>query len=976
MNSGLIVSRIQRVLDTDGRGGDGSSVANDYAAAVKNANRRLNTGMSYLAETQQSEAIRIAEESPALLDECATLSFVQLPLWDTMCQDHGWALAEEVNDLSIEKLNAIYASATALEPLLRLYRKAVRMQDQFLVIRCLRRIIMMDKDNATWRQDLAAFEVKYIAHLGSQFKKMADTGDKDAMLRIAEEIDSGGWSVPIAARLLGDISDMRKADCEKKWQEQFLEDTDLLRTAYDAGNLQQTQKFIGNIQTIEMQGFVIPSKDKPLLEEVFAWCEQKSKEAKRVAARNQASIDLHKAIELENEAQIRELLSNPEFVESPPEEELERRARLVLQRFEIKRSRKRMQVCALIAIALISSGVAAGIKYRQVIRAKEKASLFVRLELALSNLDDAGLQNILSETKKDAPALYADSDVKLWEQKLAELVKTTSAQRQSFDLLMNEIQKVADTGFQICDDGAVRSDLDNAHAALPPNDLDREKQLAKVRVAFESYCIEKIKSAEQSASEKLNALVAQAAKLWDQLKTQSFTEDIDKRSTLIKQEFADWQSAYNNQFPQLEVKYVESISALNKADQFARSIFEQVKKIDSAKSLDEWISRRDTLIKYCSIYPEVQPLTALVKCPYSDVIDGTLGVIKKTRILAQQCEKSISLEPFNAICKDIIEFEKFETQVAMYAIYEKNGTLKDARVHSLGVPTLKALGDGTVVSGMLYQAVNGPNGFRDGIIKTSRVVTFAMMPHCKYLNNLINKATETSLDSEMMVHYLTEEVEKITVDTELTDYKRVQLLNVYYGYLSELSNLKVNYKFQTLSSKIQKLAQPLHIGNDRFLSWMYDDFKDVQDREKKCRYFLKQSGNLATQIRQVLCSQALFAKLANLKVVYIGSVRVRDKGLLNFVDQKASYGEIFVLRLDDNCYKLHHVLTKTGDRFFLRTSDTVLAPGEPLFVFSSGTKITALPAEVKSLRQIYSLAKKPDVRISYPPSWPVGLEVK
>jgi len=557
-------------------------------------------------------------------------------------------------------------------------------------------------------------------------------------------------------------------------------------------------------------------------------------------------------------------------------------------------------------------------------------------------------------------------------------MKKASAQRQSFDLLMNEIQKVADTGFQICDDDTLRSDLDKALAALPPNDLDRENKLAKARVAFESYCIEKTKSTEQSASEKLNALAAQAAKLREQLKTQSFTEDIEKRITLIKREFADWQSAYNNRFPQLEVKYVESISALNKADQFARSIFEQVKKIDSAKSLDEWISRRDTLVKYCSIYPEVQPLSALMKCPYSDVIDGTLGVIKKTLILAQQCAESTSLENFNAVCKDIMEFKEFEIEVAMYAIYKKKGTLKDARVYSLGVPTLKAsaAGTGTEIKGMLYQAVNRSNGFRDGIIKTYSDVTFAMMPHCKYLNNLINKATETSLDSEMMVHYLIEEVEKITADAELTDYKRVQLLNVYYGYLSELSNLKVNYKFQTLSNKIQKLAQPIRIGKDLFLSWMYDDFKDVQDREKKCRYFLKQSGNLASQIQQVLCSQALCSKLASLKVVYIGSVRVRGKGSLNLVDQKTSYGEIFALRLNDNSYKLHHVLTKKGDRFFLRTSETVLAPGEPLFVFSSGSRITALPAEVKSLRQIYSLAKKPDIKISYPPSWPVGLEAK
>lgn len=397
--------------------------------------------------------------------------------------------------------------------------------------------------------------------------------------------------------------------------------------------------------------------------------------------------------------------------------------------------------------------------------------------------------------------------------------------------------------------------------------------------------------------------------------------------------------------------------------------------------MDEWLAYRDVLVKYCSAYPEVQPMMALVNIPYRDALEGTLSVFKQTGSEARTYAEANALGKMKAIIQDIKDYEKIDSQTAMYAVYKKTESLKDASVYSLGQPTLLRLaatgvGTNTEIRGMLYAPARGSDEFKDDMFKTYSDVTFAMMPHCKYINDLINKVSSDSIMASTLVPYLIAGLEKIKTDAYLTDYKRIQLLKLYYGYLSELAKLSGNDRLQIFSDDLQSLAQPVKVGNDPTISWLFVNLADVKDREKACSAFLKRSGNITDVIKQVMLSQEVYALLARLKVAYVGSVSVRDKRHLNFVNPKESYGEMFALRMDDNSYKLHHVLTKTGDRYVLRANDTVLTPGEPLFVFVTGTQITSLPTEVKTLLRIYSLYKNPDVRINYPPSWPVGLEVK
>jgi hypothetical protein len=978
MNSALLVSKIQRLLDTDGQCGDGAAIAGDYVAAVNRVNRRLNTCMTYLAEAQHSEAIRIAEESPAILDECATLSFVQFQAWQELCRESGWPTAESINEYSIEKLNAVYASASALEPLLKLYRKAVRSQDPMLVIRCLRRIITMDKGNQTWRQDLASFETRYLVALKEQFKQATAAQDKETLFRIAEEIETGGWIAPIDGTLLVGISDMRKADQKASWNVQFSENITLLHDAYVTKDFDKTQKYLANVQGMEKQGFVIPPPAKAVLEEMSEWCATLALEKAKETARRKLSVDLHKAIELADEHQIRSLLSSPEFLEISPDEDLTRRARITLQRFEFKRSQRRTQICSLIAFALVAVTAAGGFKYKQFLHTANRNALVQRLELAYSQENEEALQAIFQEIKTSDPKLYADGVVKIWEQKRSDLAQQTALKRQSFDHLSDELQSMADTRFANCDKDSVKSKLAEAKQVQPKNDLARGAKLAKIVASFFESCEAETKNAEQTAEKKLEPILSQSTEIQQQLQAEKLTDTLKNRVGQLKKSFADWQNSYSNQFPLQEVRCKSSAAALANAEQEAQSVFDQLKQIESAKTIEDWMSSRDTLVKYCASYPEVKPLMGLMKNPYKEAVDGTLSVFRLTTERAKKYEWAASNEKLEAVCTDIKEYADVDSQTKMYGIYTRGGTLKGSKVFSLKVPTIKPAAKGATgveITGMLFLPNRNMDGFTDEKVPAAVSVDFALMPHCKYFNRLIEKASEPPETALAMVSFLLEESQKILGDAELTNVKRVQLLHVYYGYIATLANISVDPDFAELTKTLQRLGKPLPIAADSSISWLFTEQKDVQDREKECAAFLKQNDDFVDRIKKTLCIQAIAAAMASQQVTFVGSAKLEGNNLFVFAGARASCNSVFALRMEDDSFKLRHVLQVTGDTVALASKDTVLLPGEPLFAFSYKSQITSLPGEVKRVLREYQIPLS-TVKHSLPPSWPVGLEVK
>lgn len=235
MSRALIVRKIQDVLNASGRCDDGIEIAASYATVVNLVNRRLDTCKNYIDQGQIGEAIRIAEERPPLFETCQMLSFDRLPMWQNMCQIKGWPEAEAIKSDLLSILNDVFSSSAALEPLTELYRKAYQSQDLRMSVRCLRRIAKLDSENKKWASVLASFEARYLSELKDQFFPAAALKNKATMHRIAEEIETGCWSVAADPGLLGAIAEMRKAEIDTPITSdiQVSADSDLFQAAPD-----------------------------------------------------------------------------------------------------------------------------------------------------------------------------------------------------------------------------------------------------------------------------------------------------------------------------------------------------------------------------------------------------------------------------------------------------------------------------------------------------------------------------------------------------------------------------------------------------------------------------------------------------------------------------------------------------------------------------------------------------------------------
>ena len=212
MSRVLVVRKIQEVLNEGGRCDNGADIAVDYATAVNLLNRRIETSKNFLYQGQLGEAIRIAEERPPLFETSQMLSFERLPMWQNMCQVKGWPEADPIKTDILVTLKDAFSTPKALEALIDLHLAVTRAQDLRLAVRCLRRIVKLDRENYKWASVLESFEEHYLKELKEQFFSAATLKNRATMHRIAEEIEIAIWSVAPDTGLLAAIAGMRKEE--------------------------------------------------------------------------------------------------------------------------------------------------------------------------------------------------------------------------------------------------------------------------------------------------------------------------------------------------------------------------------------------------------------------------------------------------------------------------------------------------------------------------------------------------------------------------------------------------------------------------------------------------------------------------------------------------------------------------------------------------------------------------------------------
>ena len=135
------------------------SAAADFLVACDETNDRLAAAAALLKQGLRSEAIRLCEVEPNLLDTVATLDFPEREQWNGLVAQYGIVAPPPLMLEWASVLNEAYALEQPLADLLRRHRLAALARGPLPVrIGLLRKLAECDADNPAWQEDLTVFE--------------------------------------------------------------------------------------------------------------------------------------------------------------------------------------------------------------------------------------------------------------------------------------------------------------------------------------------------------------------------------------------------------------------------------------------------------------------------------------------------------------------------------------------------------------------------------------------------------------------------------------------------------------------------------------------------------------------------------------------------------------------------------------------------------------------------------------------------
>ncbi len=1002
MNANTLISKIQRVIDLEGESSDAASLLEQYADAVKQTNARLGRCDAYLQENQSSEAMRIADEQPQLLDLCATLAFAQYPVWRELCRSKGWDLPPELDEDAVSRIQTLFEGNSAVESLNDLHRRAVRRHDDALRMSCLRRLVDVDKRNSVqWRQDLAVLESRAMNSLLLRIKEAKARGETSAIENVISEFSAEKWRNPI-------IPELREAvDCcvteHRRFEqaEQYSEDFGILEKAFREKNFDLSLKVIKSIATLQRDGFSIPPENAAAVLEVREWLASQTEMRANKRAYNTRVAELGAAMEMDDEMLVRALLSAPEFIEKGLDEELETRARDCVRRGEQRRDRKRKQIVALVSIVLMGVAVFSGIQYKAFCFTREKNALIEILSSEFAGQDDAALGKMLKEAEVRKPALWKNPDVQVWCRKHKDLTFENEKKRSEFDRLAVDLEADAETQFKEADGDEVRGKINVAEGLLLPNDSKRDTQLRRLRVVFEQHCNQiRIGREEvaQAAFKTLQSVFDRAIGQYQELNLSVKTVN----KTDLAREIDGWKKIHGGVLPTLDAEVNALHSKFVAASQSYvayTNLFSKLQALSFDSSSESqftasMVSAWQTLAENYPDSPYSEAFKRLALMPFSDAVAMELDCYKHTKerlIALRGLRESAYAEDASEIISEITDLEQYPSLTKLYVLCYPQNVAEDIRnpkiVFRGKFPSLKSPTQSSHLWSGEWLRPSLPlieDSFHEREpFETKFRLEPKLFPHCIYYNDLIAFCYQNPSSGEL-VKKLLERCDEILVDDQLTECLRAYVMSEFLGFLSRLCNFADNTRLSAYQKELALLGEPVGGTPNKEYYFLYTDMAPVKGREQKCKQFFADNATILREFNTV--DADVFAFLLQCKPQIVGSVDMLSKPdapRIKWRYAEVPDGELYVLRQIDDRWKFQFVLKSSSkDKKLARVAShgvvEPLIPGEPIFTLSRsvGESSVGLANGVAEILKEHERSAGYKAHIPLSPAWPECLPLK
>ncbi len=170
------VDRIRTILNVSESSplDDLRALADDFAEACLDANRRLSDCAKFLRAGNLPEALRLAETPPRILEICNLLDFPERADWEDVCRTYRLTRPTVPNAATLEQLNRAFEEVAPIDELLRKHRfLALARAPLGERLDVLYSLADRDFSNMIWSESIPAFEKALDIEIANEFGELA-----------------------------------------------------------------------------------------------------------------------------------------------------------------------------------------------------------------------------------------------------------------------------------------------------------------------------------------------------------------------------------------------------------------------------------------------------------------------------------------------------------------------------------------------------------------------------------------------------------------------------------------------------------------------------------------------------------------------------------------------------------------------------------------------------------------------------------
>jgi len=194
-----LMSNIRELLSGIVSGLPVEDIALSYARQREEVAQRLESCAVALRKGDETQAIRIAEADPQLMDFITQIMFSEEPQWLHYCKKNKLPVPPPLDQHTIQCLQELYKKGiTTSSPFYRDCRAAVSSRDDEKALHIIRTIVKLNPSDANAKLELERLRKKKLLTKLEDLKALLVKSDKDAVINLMEEIDGLGTESALA----------------------------------------------------------------------------------------------------------------------------------------------------------------------------------------------------------------------------------------------------------------------------------------------------------------------------------------------------------------------------------------------------------------------------------------------------------------------------------------------------------------------------------------------------------------------------------------------------------------------------------------------------------------------------------------------------------------------------------------------------------------------------------------------------------